>query len=383
MEAADGLLVRVRLPGGSITSAGLRTVADVAERFGNGVVEMTSRANVQIRGLQMGTIDQTAELLTIGGLAGPDAARDERRDVVVSPLTGHDPGQLIDLTSTAQTAADLLTATPDLEDLPPKFGVVFDDGGSAPVREVSGDLCFGAVPNTHSEPSMHLEVGRALDDADPTVACIPVTEALRVMVAGARLSSMHGARLTELIERLGRPRVVAAVTDGVSVRWGHDPGPSATIRPVGMMDHPRGDRVNLGAAPLLGRASPPMLRSVADLVDATSSSLRLTPWRGIVLVGVPTSLADLVLDSLAGVGFSTDPSDPAHLVSACAGSPGCQASRADTMGAAAELLGGPMPLTRRVHLSGCEKRCGANTESVLVADARGSFDLDSVVAERS
>ena len=383
MEAADGLLVRLRLPGGSIAPAGLRTVADVAEQFGNGVVEMTSRANVQIRGLQIGTIDEVAELLAIGGLVGPDAARDERRDVVVSPLTGHDPNQFIDLTSTALAAADLLTTAPDLECLPPKFGVVFDDGGTAPVREVPGDLCFGAVPSAQSEPSMQLELGRALNDADPTVACIPATEALRVMIAGAGLCSSHGARLSELVERQGRPAVVAAVTDGVSVSWEHDPSPSATVHPVGMLAHHRGDRVNLGAAPLLGRASPTMLCALADLADASSACVRLTPWRGIVFLGVATSDAELVLDGLASAGFSTDPSDPAHLVSACAGSPGCQASRADTMGAALALLDGPMAPTRRVHLSGCEKRCGANTNFVLVADERGSFDFDSFVPEQS
>lgn len=383
MEAADGLLVRLRLPGGSIASDGVRTVADVAERFGNGVVEMTSRANVQIRGLQMATFDEVTELLTIGGLAGPDAARDERRDVVVSPLTGHDPNQFIDLTSTALAAADLLTRAPDLEGLPPKFGVVFDDGGTAPVREVPGDLCFGVGPSAQSEPSMQLELGRALNDADPTVACIPATEALRVMIAGARLCSFHGARLSELVDRQGRPAVVASVTDGVSVSWENRPSPSATLHPVGVLAHRRGDRLNLGAAPLLGRASPTMLRAVADLVDASSSGVRLTPWRGIVLLGVTTSDAELVLDGLASAGFSTEPSDPAHLVSACAGSPGCQASRADTMGAAVALLDGATPPARRVHLSGCEKRCGANSDNVLVADERGSFDRDSFVAEHS
>jgi precorrin-3B synthase len=383
MEAADGLLVRLRLPGGSIASAGLRTVAEVAERFGNGVVELTSRANVQIRGLHPGTLDEVARLLAAGGPAGADTAREQRRDVVVSPLTGHDPHQWIDLTSTALAAAHLLTTTPDLDGLPPKFGVVFDDGGTTPVREVPGDLCFGAVPSAPSEPSMQLELGRALNDADPTVACIPATDALRVVIAGARLCSSHRARLSELVERQGRPQVVAAVTDGVSVRWEHGPSPSATVHPVGVLAHPTVDRVNLGAAPLLGRVSPTMLRAVADLVDASSSHLRLTPWRGIVLLGVATSDADLVLDGLGGAGFSADPSDPAHLVSACAGSPGCQASRVDTMGAAVDLLDGPTPPTRRVHLSGCEKRCGANADRVLVADERGSFDLDSLDPERS
>jgi precorrin-3B synthase len=80
-----------------------------------------------------------------------------------------------------------------------------------------------------------------------------------------------------------------------------------------------------------------------------------------------------VVERLTRAGWSADPADPAHLVSACTGRPGCLSSRADTLGAARDLLDGSTPVTSRVHLSGCEKRCGANAEVVLVADEHGRF----------
>jgi precorrin-3B synthase len=49
--AADGALARIRLPGGGITAAQLRTVALLAESFGDGNVHLTSRGNLQVRGL--------------------------------------------------------------------------------------------------------------------------------------------------------------------------------------------------------------------------------------------------------------------------------------------------------------------------------------------
>ena len=372
MEAADGLLVRLRLPGGSISPSGLRTVAGIAEEFGNRVVELTSRANLQIRGLDASDIGVVAKRLVEGGFADPDADADLRRDVVVSSLTGYDPTALIGLCSATGLAAELLAGADDLPGLPPKFGVVFDDGGAAPVRRVPADLCFGALRAGNGDTMMQLELGRALDSADPSVACIPVTEVLGVVMAGARLCATHGDRIDELIERHGRAHLLATLTDGTAVRMEKAPDPRPTVAPIGVLAA-GGDRVNVGAAPLLGRSSPEMLRAVADVADA-AATVRLTPWRGLVLLGVAEADSERVVEQLTGAGLSADPADRAHLVSACAGLPGCGSSRADTLGAARDLLDGPTPITSRVHLSGCEKRCGANAAVVLVADEHGNFE---------
>jgi precorrin-3B synthase len=372
MEAADGLLVRLRLPGGSIHPSGMRTVADIAERFGNGIVELTSRANLQIRGLGPADIGVVAERLVEDGLAAADADADQRRDVVVSPLTGFDPTALVDLRRATGEIAGLLAHADDLGGLPPKFGVVLDDGGTAPVRRVTGDVGFGAMRADDGDVVMQLELGRALDDAGPSVACIRVTELPGVVMAGARLCATHGERMDQLIKRRGRADLLATLTDGIGATAGKAPAPRPAAAPLGTIPA-GGDRVTVGAAPLLGRSSPEMLRAVADIAEAADGTVRLTPWRGLVLLGVAAAGAERMIEQLAEAGWSADPSNPAHLVSACAGLPRCQSSRADTLGAARDLLDGPTPITSRIHLSGCEKRCGANAEVVLVADEHGNF----------
>jgi precorrin-3B synthase len=374
MESADGLLVRLRLPGGSIGPTGLRTVAGVAEEFGNGVVELTSRANLQIRGLHATDIGVVAERLVEGGLADPEGDADQRRDVVASPLTGYDPTALIDLRPATAQAAELLAGANDLPGLPPKFGVVFDDGGAAPVRRVPADLCFGALRAGNGDTVVQLELGRALDSADRSVACVPVSAVLGVLMTAARLCATEGDRMDELIGRRGRANLFATLTDGTAVRMERAPEPRPTLTPVGVLTAGV-DRVTVGAAPFLGRSSAEMLRAVADAADA-AATVRLTPWRGLVLLGVALTDSERVVERLTGAGLSADPSDPAHLVSACAGLPGCGSSRADTAGAARDLLDGPTPITTRVHLSGCEKRCGANAEVVLVADEHGDFETE-------
>jgi precorrin-3B synthase len=408
MEAADGMLLRVRVPGGAIAADGLRTVADVAERFGSGVVELTVRANLQIRGVRPSDVAAAGEELVRSGLALADPIRDERRDVIGSPLAGHDPTELVDLSAVLAEVADRLAAEPGLDGLPPKFGVVLDGGGAAPVRSIPADVALGAVRAADGRPVLQVELGRPVDAGAPDT-CIAVDDAVPVVLAAAHLAAIHAERLTTLVDLLGREAVVGTVIAGASKAGSQgcrpvgelvdaarrpaprlsaheialslrDTGaatsghPAISTAPIGASPHRDGDRVNVGVAPFLGRTDPSALRSVAHVAAAVGASVRLTPWRGLVLVDASRSQRQAATVALAAAGFSADPADPAHLVSACVGRPGCAASRADTQAAGRALLqrGG---VASRIHLSGCEKRCGAGAAPTVVAGDDGAFEV--------
>ncbi len=85
MPSGDGLLVRVKPFGGVLTPAGLLAVADAAARFGNGAIELTSRGNLQLRGVTAAGAPSCAALLVAAGLADADPAREARRNVIVAP----------------------------------------------------------------------------------------------------------------------------------------------------------------------------------------------------------------------------------------------------------------------------------------------------------
>ncbi len=85
MPSGDGLLVRVKPFGGLLTSAALRAVAAASARYGNGVIELTSRGNLQIRGLTPATAPEFAAAMVDAGLADPDPAREQRRNVIAVP----------------------------------------------------------------------------------------------------------------------------------------------------------------------------------------------------------------------------------------------------------------------------------------------------------
>jgi precorrin-3B synthase len=144
METGDGWLLRVRVPGGALDPAQLLVVATTSERWGRGVVEITARANLQIRGVRAGAVDAAAGALVAGGLALADPTLDARRAVVAAPLTGHDPAEAASATGLVDALVAALVTAPLPGALPPKFGVVVDTGGTIPVRAVPADLLLAA-----------------------------------------------------------------------------------------------------------------------------------------------------------------------------------------------------------------------------------------------
>jgi precorrin-3B synthase len=85
MPSGDGLLVRVKPPGGRLPARALRAIADAASDHGNGVIELTSRGNLQIRGLSPASAPRFAAAMMAAGLADSDPAREQRRNVIAVP----------------------------------------------------------------------------------------------------------------------------------------------------------------------------------------------------------------------------------------------------------------------------------------------------------
>ena len=181
------MLVRVRLPGGVVSAAGLVALAEVADHWGSSVIELTARANVQLRGIHPDAVAPAAHALIDAGLAHADPSRDGRRDVIGPPLAGHDPHAIAYAYATPDIAPGIAAliarisseraAADDLAGLPPKFCVVVDDGGRHGVRAVPADIAFGAVRSADGRVLVEVVCGRALDPPGghrpPTVTIDP------------------------------------------------------------------------------------------------------------------------------------------------------------------------------------------------------------------
>ncbi|WP_334144980.1 hypothetical protein [Rhabdothermincola sp.] len=351
LEARDGWLVRLPVGCRPLSSQQWRVVATVAETRGNGLVEITRRGNLQLRGLAVVDLDETAAALVRVGLASRHPATDGRRAVVLDPLldVGPAPDRVADRLRLARRLEQLVV---DLGDgLPAKWWAVVDGGGPWPVPVPSADV---AVLDRRSCWEVRVAGAVAASACDPAGVERAVEPVIRrCAAAGCRARDLPGTAEPSAAPPSG--------ADGRSAWWG--------IRLVG-------DRAVAPTAPALGVATAGALHVVATIAEGPVS-VRPEPGRGVLLVasddgGTDAGGADLAgaLEQLAALGWVVSPHDPRRSVSACIGSHGCASALVDTHALARAWMGdgrdGPL------HVSGCPKRCGAPPGArELVATSEG------------
>jgi precorrin-3B synthase len=372
--AADGHLARIRLPGGLIGAEQMRVLARLAGELGDGRVELTSRGNVQLRGLGADVVEPlTDQLIRAGQL--PSLSHDRVRNVLASPLAGLDGGR--DLTALVRALDAGLCARPRLAELPGRFLFAADDGrndvaglGADVVAQIRAD---GAVVN-----GLIVTPGGATADVDAIVtvmlACAEafLDEAAAQGGAAWRIADLaDGAERVRaaVVARLGlaaaaRPPSASPAPDGPAARPVDPARPADVARPVGVVG-PGGTAAVLLAP--LGRLTAEQLCWLAGHV--TGQPARITPWRSVVL----PCLADAagVLREADRLGFGVDMTSPWLRVSACAGRPRCASALADVQADAAAFAA-RWP-ERIVHLSGCARHCGrpAATQIDVTATSEG------------
>ncbi|MDT5074707.1 MAG: precorrin-3B synthase [Mycobacterium sp.] len=346
-QAADGALARVRLPGGMIEAPQLEALALAAARFGSPAMELTSRGNVQIRGVT--DSEALADAIADAGLL-PSASHERVRNVVASSLTGRKGGNA-DVRPLVRSLDAAIQASDRLATLPGRFLFAVDDGRG----DVSG---LGADVGLHF-----------LDDDTAALLVAGVDTGVRtqdgvstLVDVAQRFTEIRGTawRTTELTD-------VDPLLDGL-VRTA-EPGttwPPVTRPPVGWIEQDDG-LVALGAAVPLG-----VLKTrVAEYLAAVGSPLVITPWRSVLIGDLDEGIADTALRVLAPLGLVFDDGSPWLDVSACTGSPGCAHSVADVRHDAAQAVYDGSADGHR-HFVGCARACGSPPiGEVLVATTSG------------
>jgi precorrin-3B synthase len=378
--AADGHLARIRLPGGLIGAGQIRVLARLAGELGDGRVELTSRGNVQLRGLAANAADRLTEELTRAGLL-PSLSHDRVRNVLASPLSGLDGGP--DLTAIVQVLDRGLCARPRLAGLPGRFLFALDDGrgdvaglGADVLAQVWAD---GAVVNGLAVPAATTRHAAAAEVVTVMLACAETFLDVRAAEGGTAW------RIADLADGPTRVRAAVAVRLGLAAAAqppGGSPAPSRlavpaarpvgpAARPVGPAARPVGVVGSGGTAAVLlaplGRLTAAQLTWLADRVGERPA--RITPWRSVVLPDLPDAAG--VLADAARLGFGVDATSPWLRVTACAGRPGCASALADVQADAAAFAA-RWP-ERIVHVSGCARHCGrpAATQVDVTATSEG------------
>ncbi len=348
--------MRLRIPGGRISCEALAAVAKVAVDYGTPIIQLTSRGNLQLRGLPVDAPAQMVEAISTAGLI-PHPSHELVRNIVASPLSGLDDLGRTDIGGLVADLDRRLCATPALASLPGRFLFALDDGRGDVLTE-SYDLGYQAIDEDRGIVLTGYDERGWLVGANDAVTCLlSLAEAFLAARERMALPVWH---VRELPDPLGPPAPDGPVTP---VR----PEVPLPVRPLGVVESAAVVGVPLGIL------TPQQVgRVVSVLTDR--GDMRVTPWRSLVLPGAADAL-----DELAEVGLVTDQRSAWTAVTACIGRPACARSDCDT-GAIARDLVAVLDRTPElaIHVSGCERRCGA-PGGVDHLDIVGSTNLDEVL----
>lgn len=336
MMSGDGLVVRVRPLGGRLSAAQAAGIARGAQAHGNGLIDLSARGNVQLRGVTEATHPALIADLRGLGLIDADAQAEGRRNVLVTPFADAAGDDL---------AARLGEALTDAPELPGKFGFAIDTGAAPVMQDIAADIrleraadgglvlrCDGA------------DLGARVSDADAPARAVALAQ---WFVDAGGVTDGRG-RMASLIRRGVRPLGDLA----------------GTVPPAKAVAAPDPGLVVQGALVgfAFGQMQAATLAALARLGD-----LRVTPWRMLLVQGL-AQMPDLE-------GLIVTPDDPLRRVVACTGAPGCLQAHHPVRDLARRLAP-QVPQGRVLHVSGCAKGCAhpGAADVTLVAGPQG-FDL--------
>jgi len=352
MPTGDGLLVRVKPPGARLTSDAARSLARAAAQFGNGTIELTSRGNLQVRGLKEDSVPQFAAAMVAAGLASADPAVERRRNVISSPLAGDDPTATADAAPLAAAIEAMLAAEPRLAALPPKFGFAVDGGGVLGLAEPADIV-------VRSEGVRHWIALGGAQAPSPPPRTVGIVREL-ALAAGAR-------------------RTKDWMCDGVFASLGLSqaaaPAHAGCATPVGFIAYPGAERGAFGFGLPFGQADAGTVDFLAGLADRFSDgTLRTSPWRAVLLGSVRTADFPALRDAADATGLVADPADRRLQMAACIGSAGCASGTVRAREDAAALAAGRW--TGLLHVSGCAKGCAHPGPAALtLVGENGAYNL--------
>jgi precorrin-3B synthase len=340
MLSGDGLVVRLRPRRGRLSAEQAAGIAELSQRCGNGLIDLTGRANLQIRGVREDSQEALMAGLARLGLVDDDQATEAQRNILVAPFWAEG-----DDTHSLSIELERALATRPLG-LPEKFGFAVDCGTTRVLAQAPADIRIergaggGLIVRADG-----VEDGCAVSRADAIDVALSLAE---WFLASGGVRDSRGRMAAHLAGGAKLPDAFASKATPALASASLDPG----IHPAGA---------------LVGLAFGQMQSGTLEYLAGLAPGLRLTPWRMILVEGLR--------EMPQHEGIVTRADDPLLRVVACTGAPGCPEARAETRGLAAALAPQIAPDTL-LHVSGCAKGCAhPGPSDVTLVGTPDGFDL--------
>jgi ferredoxin-nitrite reductase len=383
--AQDSFMLRMRTPGAILTAAQMRGLAEMAEDWGSGRCDLTTRANVQIREFQPRDIVRVLNKVQALGMSSRGAGADNIRNITASPLTGIDREELLDVRPYAEGLNQYILNSRDLYGLPRKFNVAFDSGGTLSVVADTNDIGFLAVRVDEGRglpAGIYFRVvlsgitGHRQFATDCGVIIKPhesvavAAAMIRVFIENGDRTDRKKARLKYLIDRWGMDKFLAETEKLLAfplMRLAASEcaarGPIDRAGHIGVHPQAQEGFFYIGVSVPVGRLPVAQMKAVAEIAERFGSGeIRLTVWQNLILPNISTARLEVAQAALLEAGLKFKVGRVLSGTVACTGNQGCKYAQTDTKThavALATLLDERFALSQPVnlHVTGCPNSC--------------------------
>ncbi|HEX8325889.1 MAG TPA: NirA family protein [Tepidisphaeraceae bacterium] len=383
--AQNSFMTRLRFAGGICSSAQLRGVADLAEQYGGGYADCTTRANLQIREIPTRHTPDVLMGLYDLGIINKGAGADNIRNITASPTAGIDPQELIDTRPLAKQMHHYILNRREMFGLPRKFNIAFDGAGSISALEDTNDIGFTAV---HVGQGKGIEQGVYFrltlggitghkDFARDTGILLRPSECVPVAAAVVKAFAEHGdrtdrkkARLKYVLDKMGFDGFVHEVEkhyNGQLLRFPLDqcdPRPAIAKRDhIGFHPQKQPGKFFVGVVLPVGRMTSAQMRDLSRIADKHGSgTIRLTVWQNLLISDIDERDIETVKTELRGIGLGVEASTLRGGLIACTGNAGCKFAASNTKAHALKIVDWidqrlELDQPVNIHLTGCHNSC--------------------------
>jgi ferredoxin-nitrite reductase len=381
----EGYMCRLRIPAGQIKAHQFRELANIARELTTGHIQITTRANIQLRLIQPKDAPEVLRRIQSAGLHTRGAGADNIRNITANPTAGVDPHELIDVSPFCHQLAQFIINNREFYDLPRKFNIAFDGGGLIGVVEDTNDIGIKAIrtatPIGSLEPGVYFRIklggatGHQAFARDLGVLVRP-EEILKVVIALVRVYITNGnrcdrkkARLKHLLETWTLDQYLRETEKLLGFELARvpeelkEPAPQPPHSHVGVFPQKQNGLCFAGIAIPVGQLTPRQMTRLAELAEYYGSGdLRLTVWQNVVIPNIAEAYVETVKKAVRRVGLDYRQSNLKSGLVACTGNSYCKFASSNTKGHARELaeyLEKRVPLDQpvNIHLTGCPNSC--------------------------
>ncbi len=396
VSARDGMLARIRIPGGMVNYHQCYLLAEIADRYGQGWLQITNRGNVQIRGIRGEISLDDLQRLQIGGLGAELIELDALRNIMASPTAGIDPQTLMDTRIWVREIDDYLKSHQELDMLSPKFSIGLDGGERVTIRDRHNDILLVARQSL-ADQSRYLQV--YLNNQD-TQLCITPHQVLPVITACTQVyrqycqenptQNQRPHRLRQVLADWGMDGYLQKVTaylgfsliavDKLNLAQGEYGQKTNNYDHIGIHNQLQPEHVYVGLILPLGKLTTKQIRGVTAIARLYGDeTLRFTPWQNLIIPHIMRSQISEVLAKLEKLELDWHLENPWHSLIACSGTQGCASSHIDTQ-TQAENIAQTLPKLNyplKIHISGCEKGCASQgvSDITIVGVAKDKYKI--------